>query len=81
MGRASRLAAPSYPCWQRIEESEVRIHRLKVRRIRLAQISVQAAEHSGRGRNGRRSARDNPIEVERRQEAARDRLGVAFDAR
>ena len=49
---------------QRIEQPEVRVHRLEVLRVRLAQVAVERAEH-------RRRRRDRPAP---RRRACRERL-------
>ena len=64
---------------QLVEQSEVRVHGLKVRRVGLAQIPIQRPVHARRRRHHGFAAAQHPVEVDRRQETGGRALRVSLD--
>src|SRR4051812_67258 len=65
---------------QRGKQSEVRVHRLEVARIGVAEVPVQTAEHGGWRWDGRGTPLQTAREVDAGEEPGAERLGVALDA-
>ena len=65
---------------QRIEQPEVRVHRLEVARVGVAEIAIEPAQHGGRRRDGGRTALQPARQVDAREKPGAERLGVALDA-
>src|SRR3954470_23908868 len=63
-----------------IDETEVRVHRLEMLRIRLAQIPIQRTEHRRRRRNERFVSHQETGEIQSREQAGGRAFSVAFDA-